>query len=206
MKRIFKFFSNVFIFVSSPKFFCLFFSKIPHFNGNSLSEAAREGNTVIVFFVYISHLSLDIFVSKHFVAGINDYVERGNHYMPFELMTIPELKNTKNLSEDQQKQAEGELILKMLQPSDTVVLLDEHGKEYRSVEFARWLEQKRNTARRLVFVIGGPYGFSPAVYARANEQLSLSKMTFSHQMIRLTFTEQVYRACTIIKGEPYHHE
>ena len=156
-------------------------------------------------------------VNKHFVAGINDYVERVNHYMPFELMTIPELKNfelmtipelknTKNLSEDQQKQAEGELILKMLQPSDTVVLLDEHGKEYRSVEFARWLEQKRNTARRLVFVIGGPYGFSPAVYARANEQLSLSKMTFSHQMIRLTFTEQVYRACTIIKGEPYHHE
>ena len=121
-------------------------------------------------------------------------------------MTIPELKNTKNLSEDQQKQAEGELILKMLQPSDTVVLLDEHGKEYRSVEFSRWLEQKRNTARRLVFIIGGPYGFSPAVYARANEQLSLSKMTFSHQMIRLTFTEQVYRACTIIKGEPYHHE
>ena len=145
-------------------------------------------------------------VNKHFVEGINDYVERVNHYMPFELMTIPELKNTKNLSEDQQKQAEGELILKMLQPSDTVVLLDEHGKEYRSVEFARWLEQKRNTTRRLVFVIGGPYGFSPAVYARANEQLSLSKMTFSHQMIRLTFTEQVYRACTIIKGEPYHHE
>ena len=145
-------------------------------------------------------------VNKHFVEGINDYVERVNHYMPFELMTIPELKNTKNLSEDQQKQAEGELILKMLQPSDTVVLLDEHGKEYRSVEFARWLEQKRNTTRRLVFVIGGPYGFSPAVYARANEQLSLSKMTFSHQMIRLTFTEQVYRACTIIRGEPYHHE
>jgi 23S rRNA (pseudouridine1915-N3)-methyltransferase len=145
-------------------------------------------------------------VNKHFVAGINDYVERVNHYMPFELMTIPELKNTKNLSEDQQKQAEGELILKMLQPSDTVVLLDEHGKEYRSVEFARWLEQKRNTARRLVFVIGGPYGFSEAVYARANEQISLSKLTFSHQMIRLVFTEQIYRACTIIKGEPYHHE
>jgi 23S rRNA (pseudouridine1915-N3)-methyltransferase len=93
-----------------------------------------------------------------------------------------------------------------LQPSDTVVLLDEHGREYRSIEFARWLEQKRNTARRLIFVIGGPYGFSNDVYARANEQLSLSKMTFSHQMIRLTFTEQIYRACTIIKGEPYHHE
>lgn len=145
-------------------------------------------------------------VNKHFVTGINDYVERIGHYMPFEVVTIPELKNTKNLTEEQQKQTEGELILKQLQASDIVVLLDEHGKEYRSVEFARWLEQKRNTARRLVFIIGGPYGFSKDVYSRANEQLSLSKMTFSHQMIRLTFTEQVYRACTIIKGEPYHHE
>ena len=143
---------------------------------------------------------------KHFQAGINDYVERISHYMPFELVTIPELKNTKNLSEEQQKTAEGELILKQLQPSDTVVLLDEHGHEFRSIELARWLEQKRNTARRLIFVIGGPYGFSPAVYSRANEQISLSLMTFSHQMIRLTFTEQIYRACTTIKGEPYHHE
>ena len=152
-------------------------------------------------------------MNKHFIAGINDYVERIGHYMPFEVMTIPELKKTmvrsnrpKNLSEEQQKQAEGELILKQLQPSDTVVLLDEHGKEYRSIEFARWLEQKRNTARRLIFIIGGPYGFSKDVYTRANEQVSLSQMTFSHQMIRLTFTEQIYRACTIIKGEPYHHE
>ncbi len=144
--------------------------------------------------------------NKHFVAGITDYVERISHYMPLDVLTIPELKNTKNLTEDQQKSAEGELILKQLQPSDTVVLLDEHGKEFRSVEFAKWLEQKRNTVKRLVFVIGGPYGFSPAVYQRAQEQLSLSKMTFSHQMIRLTFTEQIYRACTIIKGEPYHHE
>ena len=144
--------------------------------------------------------------NKHFVAGINDYAERIGHYMPFELVTIPELKNTKSLTEEQPKTMEGELILRQLQPSDTVVLLDEHGRELRSVEFARWLEHKRNTARRLVFIIGGPYGFSPAVYARAAEQLSLSKMTFSHQMIRLVFTEQVYRACTIIKGEPYHHE
>lgn len=143
---------------------------------------------------------------RHFQAGIADYTERIGHYMPFELVTIPELKNTKSLSEDQQKTAEGEQILKLIQPPDTVVLLDEHGRELRSIEFARWLEQKRNTARRLIFIIGGPYGFSPAVYARANEQLSLSKMTFSHQMIRLVFTEQVYRACTIIKGEPYHHE
>ena len=139
---------------------------------------------------------------KHFQAGINDYCDRIGHYMPFELITIPELKNTKSLSEDQQKQAEGELILKQIQTSDTVVLLDEHGKEFRSIEFAKWLEQKRNTARRLVFVIGGPYGFSQAVYSRAKEQLSLSKMTFSHQMIRLVFTEQIYRACTIIKANP----
>lgn len=144
--------------------------------------------------------------NKHFIVGINDYVERINHYIPFDVLTIPELKNTKNLSEEQQKQSEGELIIKQLQPSDVVVLLDEHGKEYRSIDFARWLEQKQITARRLVFVIGGPYGFSKDVYARANEQVSLSKMTFSHQMIRLTFTEQIYRACTIIKGEPYHHE
>ena len=99
-----------------------------------------------------------------------------------------------------------ELILKQIQPTDTVVLLDEHGKELRSIELAAWLEQKRNTTRRLVFVIGGPYGFSQEVYARANEKLSLSKLTFSHQMVRLVFTEQIYRACTIIKGEPYHHE
>ena len=119
---------------------------------------------------------------------------------------IPELRNTKSLSEQQQKTQEGELLLKQLQPSDTVVLLDEHGTEHRSVEFAAWLLKKQNTARRLVFIIGGPYGFSEAVYKRANEMVSLSRMTFSHQMVRLVFTEQIYRACTIIKGEPYHHE
>ena len=143
---------------------------------------------------------------KHFQAGISDYTERIGHYMPFDIVTIPELKNTKSLSEEQQKTMEGELILKQLQPSDTLVLLDEHGKELRSIELAKWLEQKQQTARRLVFVIGGPYGFSEAVYSRANEKLSLSRLTFSHQMVRLVFTEQIYRACTIIKGEPYHHE
>lgn len=145
-------------------------------------------------------------VNKHFAAGISDYTERIGHYMPFEIVTIPEMKNTKNITEEQQKQAEGELIMKQLTPSDTVVLLDEHGKEHRSVEFAAWLERKRNTARRLVFVIGGPYGFSESIYKRADEKVSLSLMTFSHQMVRLIFTEQLYRACTIIKGEPYHHE
>lgn len=145
-------------------------------------------------------------VNKHFVAGIKDYVERIGHYMPFNITVIPELKNTKSLSEEQQKEREGEMILKLVQPADTVVLMDEHGQEFRSVEFAQWLQKKQNTARRLLFVIGGPYGFSDAVYARANEKISLSRMTFSHQMVRLIFTEQIYRACTIIKGEPYHHE
>ena len=143
---------------------------------------------------------------KHFHAGINDYVGRIAHYMPFTVTVIPELKNTKALSQEQQKTAEGELIMKQLLPSDTVVLLDERGKEFRSIEMAKWMENKQRTARRLVFIIGGPYGFSPTVYQRADELLSLSKMTFSHQMVRLIFTEQLYRACTIIKGEPYHHE
>lgn len=145
-------------------------------------------------------------VNKHFVAGIKDYVERIGHYMPFDIVTIPELKNTKKLTEEQQKTAEGDMILKLVQPSDTVVLLDEHGKEMRSIEYASWLEKKQQTSRRLIYIIGGPYGFSDAVYQRANDKISLSKMTFSHQMVRLIFVEQLYRACTIIKGEPYHHE
>ena len=144
--------------------------------------------------------------NKHIGACINDYVERIGHYVPFELQVIPELKQTKHLTEAQQKQMEGEQLLRALQPTDDVVLLDERGKELRSMEVARWIEQKQHTARRLVFIIGGPYGFSPDLYARAKEMLSLSRMTFSHQMVRLFFTEQIYRACTIIKGEPYHHE
>ena len=143
---------------------------------------------------------------KHFLAGINDYVGRTAHYMPFSVTVIPELRNTKAMPEEQQKEREGEQILKLVQSSDCLVLLDERGKELRSVEFASWLDKKQQSVRRLVFCIGGSYGFSEAVYARANETLSLSRMTFSHQMVRLVFTEQLYRACTIIKGEPYHHE
>ena len=143
---------------------------------------------------------------KNFIASIADYCSRIHHYMPFELLVIPELKNTKSLSKNQQKEREGDLIFKSLQPTDTVVLLDEHGIEWDSMAFASWLQKKQQLTRRLVFVVGGPYGFSPAVYNRAQEKLSLSKMTFSHQMVRLIFTEQLYRACTIIKGEPYHHE
>ena len=144
--------------------------------------------------------------NKHFQAGIDDYVGRIGHYMPFSVTVIPELKNTKAMTEEQQKEREGEQIMKLVQPSDTLVLLDEHGAEMTSVDFAAWMEKKQQAVRRLVFCIGGPYGFAPAVYDRADEKLSLSKMTFSHQMVRLIFTEAVYRACTIMKGEPYHHE
>ena len=146
-------------------------------------------------------------VNKHFVELIDEYAGRVKHYIGFDIITIPELKNTKSLSADQQKQQEGELILKQMQAGDHVVLVDEHGKEFRSVECSSYLEQKMQTVnKRLVFVIGGPYGFSPDVYAKANEKMSLSKMTFSHQMVRLIFVEQLYRAMTIIRGEPYHHE
>jgi len=142
----------------------------------------------------------------HLQAIISDYAERITHYMPFEIITIPELKNTKSLSEEQQKVREGELIMKQLTAQDTVILLDERGKQYRSLDFAKWIEKQQLTARRLVFVIGGPYGFSSTIYDRANGKISLSMMTFSHQLVRTIFTEQLYRACTIIKGEPYHHE
>ena len=135
------------------------------------------------------------------------YSKRLQHYLSFEFEVIQDLKNTKNLSEAQQKEKEGALILKMLKPSDTVFLLDEKGKEYRSVEFAKYLQQQMNSSlKRLVFIIGGPYGFSPELYATAQGKLSLSKMTFSHQMIRPFFVEQLYRAMTILKNEPYHHE
>lgn len=141
-----------------------------------------------------------------YIDAIDDYTNRIKHYNNFSIHVIPGLKNTKKLSQEQQKQAEGELILKELTAQDTVILLDERGKEYRSMEFAKWLENKQLTAQNIVFVIGGPYGFSDSIYKRANEKISLSKMTFSHQMVRLIFVEQLYRACTIIKGESYHHK
>ena len=145
-------------------------------------------------------------MDKRFSSAIDDYVKRVEHYMPVRLTVIPALKNTKNLSEDQQKTAEGELILRQVQAGDTLVLCDEHGKEMRSVEFAQWVEGLQQRARKVLLVIGGPYGFSQAVYDRADVLISLSRMTFSHQMVRLVLAEQLYRACTIIKGEPYHHE
>tara|TARA_Y100001978_G_scaffold143964_1_gene129021 strand:+ start:800 stop:1297 length:498 start_codon:yes stop_codon:yes gene_type:complete len=135
------------------------------------------------------------------------YSKRLKYYLSFEFEVIPDLKNTKNLSEMQQKEKEGALILKKLNPTDKVFLLDEKGKEYRSVEFAKHLQQQMNSGvKRLVFIIGGPYGFSPELYAKEQRKLALSKMTFSHQMIRPFFVEQLYRAITILKNEPYHHE
>ena len=143
----------------------------------------------------------------YFVDAINEYKNRLVHYIPFEMEVIPDIKNVKNLREDQQKEKEGELILKTLQPGDYLVLLDEHGKSFTSMEFATYIERKMHVVpKRLVFVIGGPYGFSEAVYKAASEKISLSKMTFSHQMIRLIFVEQIYRAMTILNNEPYHHE
>ena len=127
-------------------------------------------------------------------------------YLPFTLQVIPELKNTKALTSEQQKQAEGELILRTITPATDLILLDEHGKEYRSIEFADYIQKRMSSGRDVVFVVGGPYGFSEAVYQRANGKISLSKMTFSHQMVRLFFVEQIYRAMTILRGEPYHHE
>ena len=127
--------------------------------------------------------------------------------MPFEIAVIPELRNTKSLSTDQQKEREADFILKSFLPGDYIVLLDEHGKEFSSMQFAEYIEKKMHTTpRRLVFVVGGPYGFAQSVYTTAHEKISLSKMTFSHQMIRLIFTEQLYRAFTILNNEPYHHE
>jgi 23S rRNA (pseudouridine1915-N3)-methyltransferase len=137
---------------------------------------------------------------------IQEYQKRLTHYIPFALQVIPELKNTKALTPDQQKQAEGELILRAVAQSADLVLLDEHGKEFRSIEFADYIQKKMSSGRDVVFVVGGPYGFSEAVYQRANGKISLSKMTFSHQMVRLFFVEQIYRAMTILRGEPYHHE
>ena len=138
--------------------------------------------------------------------GLDLYVSRLKHYIPFELVEIPELKNASALREEQIKEKEGQLILEKLKPSAEVILMDEHGKEFRSVEFASFLEKKMTAGRDLVFIIGGAYGFSEAVYARADSRISLSRMTFSHQMVRTIFAEQLYRAFTILRGEPYHHE
>ena len=139
--------------------------------------------------------------------GLDIYVSRLKHYIPFSIVEIPELKNVSALSKDQIKSKEGELILKNIRPTDDVILLDEKGKQYTSVELAKIIQDKISYAGKdIIFIIGGAYGFSDAVYQRANSKLSLSKMTFSHQMVSAIFAEQIYRAFTIMRGEPYHHE
>ena len=144
---------------------------------------------------------------KYLIEGIDIYLKRLKHYIPFQILEIPELKNTKNLSRDQQKIKEAELIFKNIQSTDHIILLDENGKELTSKNFSVYLNKRMlGGQQHLVFIIGGPYGFSEEVYTRSNDKLSFSQMTFSHQMIRLFFTEQLYRAFTILKGEPYHHD
>ncbi len=144
----------------------------------------------------------DDYLSKGFAI----YEQRLKHYLTFETIVIPALKNTKAISSEQQKQKEGELILKNIQSADKLILLDENGKEFTSIHFSGFIQQQMNSGiKNCVFVVGGPYGFSEEIYKRANGKISLSKMTFSHQMVRLFFVEQLYRAMTILRNEPYHH-
>ncbi|MCF0179391.1 MAG: 23S rRNA (pseudouridine(1915)-N(3))-methyltransferase RlmH [Bacteroidales bacterium] len=142
-----------------------------------------------------------------FQEAINDYSKRLNHYIPFSIEELPDLKNTKSLTEEQQKEREADMLFDRLQQGDFLILLDERGKEFTSREFSLFLEQKMQTvSKRLVLLIGGPYGFSQRIYDAAQGKISLSKMTFSHQMVRLFLVEQLYRAFTIMRGEPYHHD
>ncbi|HWZ22756.1 MAG TPA: 23S rRNA (pseudouridine(1915)-N(3))-methyltransferase RlmH [Cytophagaceae bacterium] len=144
---------------------------------------------------------------NYLISGIEKYEKRLKHYLSIETLHLPALKNTQALSKEEQKEKEGIVILSKLQNTDFIVLLDEKGKQFTSVDFSKYLTQHMNTGtRRIVFITGGPYGFSEDVYAKANFKISLSAMTFSHQMVRLFFIEQLYRAMTIHKGEPYHHE
>jgi len=165
-------------------------------------------------FIYPNIVSVKILLlaigntdKKFMKEGIDDYVKRLSFYVPFEMKVIPDIKNRSSLSLDLQKEKEGQLILNQISLGDYVILLDEHGLEFSSVEFSKWIEKKMIAGmRQIVFVIGGPYGFSNTVYQRSDVKISMSKLTFSHQMVRLIFVEQVYRAMTIIKNEPYHHE
>ena len=155
----------------------------------------------------ITFLTIGKTEDKYLLEGMEKYLKRLKHYITFKVLELPELKNTKNLSEDQQKTKEAELIFKNISNTDQLILLDENGVNYSSTQFSGYLNKKMiSSVQHLVFVVGGPYGFSNEVYNRAQDKISLSKMTFSHQMVRLFFIEQVYRAFTIMKGEPYHHE
>jgi len=155
----------------------------------------------------ITFLTVGKTTNQYLIKLQEEYQNRLKFYIPFETVVIPELKNTKNLSVNEQQEKEADLILKAFEANDEVILLDERGKQYTSVGFSEFMAKKMLAShKRMIFVVGGPYGFSERVYQRANGKISLSAMTFSHQMIRLIFTEQLYRAMTILKGEPYHHE
>lgn len=145
--------------------------------------------------------------SKYLTEGIDMYCQRVGHYIPFAFTVLPDVKGAKSLSEAQQKEREGQLLMSAFQPSDVVILLDERGREFTSREFAGYIDKQMSSGlKRLVFVIGGPYGFSDSIYNRADGKISLSRMTFSHEMVRLFFIEQIYRSMTILRGEPYHHD
>lgn len=155
----------------------------------------------------ITFIAVGKTTDKHVAALTDDYMGRIGHFNPFEFHAVNELRNTKSLSMEQQKEKEADLIMQQLKSGDHIILLDEKGREFRSIEFAEWLEDRlHKSCKRLIFIIGGPYGFDRRIYDMAQEKISLSKMTFSHQMIRVLFTEQLYRAFTIMKGMPYHHE
>ena len=155
----------------------------------------------------ITLLTVGKTTDNNLIKLIDDYQNRLKYYIPFEIVVIPELKNTKNLSESEQMEKEADLIQKQIENTDEIVLLDDKGKQFTSFGFSEFIEKKMlSSLKRTVFVVGGPYGFSERIYKRANSKVSLSAMTFSHQMVRLLFVEQLYRAMTILKGEPYHHE
>jgi 23S rRNA (pseudouridine1915-N3)-methyltransferase len=186
--------------------FALF--RISWYKNKSLSLAGQSANPEeLVGTMKIKMLAIGKTDDKSLQALIGKYERRLKHYIGFDMEVIPDVKKAKSLSAEEQKRLEGEAILKKVQPGDLLVLLDERGKEFRSLGFAQYLQKKMNAGTRSLFlVIGGPYGFSEPVYSRADEQISLSKMTFSHQMIRLFLVEQIYRAFTILRNEPYHHE
>lgn len=167
----------------------------------------RQTKTFIFAFMNIKLLAIGKTDDKNLLSLIEQYQKRLSFYIKFDLEIIPDIKNVKNLAEKQQKEKEGELILSKTTTTDHIILLDENGKNHTSVDFADFLQKKMSSGiKTLIFVIGGPYGFSEAVYERANGKVSLSKMTFSHQMVRLFAIEQIYRAFTILKNEPYHHQ
>ena len=180
---------------------------MPTGSGTPTSNCRKSAATNTPPTVNIELLVVGKTDSREVEALVALYARRINHYCRFAMTVLPDVKNTRNLSEKQQRTAEGEQILRQISDGDYVALLDERGREFRSTEFADWLQKRLASGlRRLVLVIGGPYGFSEAVYARADAQLSLSRMTFSHQIVRAILTEQVYRAFTILRNEPYHHE